>query len=452
MKAVPRGYWYTLKLAAVIGLLLGIAGPNLNPEAQHRFAEESRRSAWDSGIETVHASPNDEVSVGPLEAYQEALAVLRREYAGTVINDKQITKLTYAAIQGALSALNDPFTGFLDPDDWLSMQQTTQGSFEGIGAVLEPFGRDVRVVRPIPGSPAFKAGLKPGDIIFSVGTHDPDTGKLIKTTPTLGTDINTVVKLIKGPRGTKVTVTVLRNGVSNPIRFVIVRQNIEPPVVSYWMEDQDRKIGRIVLNEFNERADSQFERAWNDLKRQGLKALIFDLRFNPGGLFDVAVRIGSRFIEQGPLVIVQEKNGQRHTLYASSRVPKIGDIPLVVLINESSASASEIVAGAIKDHKRGILVGQHTFGKGLVQTIFPLADGSALRLTTSKYFTPSGHDINNKYDEEHRPLFGTGGIKPDIEVEQSPDWVDQQFEDKEHDTQLKKALEVLRTQMTARAR
>lgn len=400
------------------------------------------------GIEDASAAEDG----GPVAAYQEAFAILKRDYALAKFDARKTRDVTYAAIQGMLAALNDPFTGFLDPDDWQAMQQTTQGSFEGIGAVLEPFGRDVRVVRPIAGSPAFKAGLKAGDIIFSVGTHDPVTGKLVKTTPTLGMNINEVVKLIKGPRGTRVTVTVLRNGSTSPLKFTMVRQHIEPPVVQHWMEDEDQKIGRIVLNEFNEKASGQFDRAWNDLKRQGLRALILDLRFNPGGLFEVAVDIGSRFIDRGPLVIVQEKNGKRHTLYASSRAPKIGDLPLVVLINESSASAAEIVAGAIKDHKRGTLVGQHTFGKGLVQTIYPLADGSALRLTTSKYFTPSGHDINNKYDEEHRPIFGTGGIKPDIEVEQSPDWVDQQFEDKEHDTQLKKALEVIRSQMVASRR
>jgi carboxyl-terminal processing protease len=388
---------------------------------------------------------------GPVELTSEALAVLKRDYSRAAIDSKKSRELTYAAIQGMLSTLNDPFTSFLDPDDWLQMQQMTQGSFEGIGAVLEPYGRDVRVVRPLPGSPAYLVGLKTGDIIMSVAQHDPATGKALKPTPTLGKNINDVVKLIKGPRGTKVTITVLRASAPKPISFVITRRHIEPPVVTSWMEDKDRKIARIVLNEFNERADDQLWKAWTDLKKQGARALVLDLRYNPGGLLEMAVRIGSRFVDRGAIVIVQEKNGVRHTLDANPRLPKIGDIPVAVLINESTASASEIVAGAIKDHNRGKLIGQHTFGKGLVQTLFPLADGSALRLTTAKYFTPKGRDINNKYDEEKRPIFGSGGIMPDIAVEQSPDWVDQQFEDKEHDTQLKKALEVLRSDLQVAA-
>lgn len=456
MMVSGRAFQRLAAFAVGVGLVLGIAGPVV-PSLRHgRIAcagvsgFRSAASDWFSGAFGVQPA-RAQSGAGPLEAYSEALAVLKREYSRAAIDEKKTRELTYAAIQGMLSALNDPFTGFLDPDDWLTMQQTTQGSFEGIGAVLEPYGRDVRVVRPLPGSPAFKAGLKARDIIMSVGTHDTKTGKLVRTTPTLGKGINEVVKLIKGPRGTRVTVTVLRQAAARPLTFTLTRQHIEPPVVDHWMEDQQRKIGRIVLSEFNERADSQFERAWMDLKKQGMRALVFDLRYNPGGLLETAIEIGSRFIEDGPIVIVQEKNGRRHTIRSSSNAPKLGSIPLAVLINESSASASEIVAGAIKDHGRGVLVGQHTFGKGLVQTLFPLADGSALRLTTSKYFTPSGRDINNKLDEEHRPLFGTGGIQPDVAVEQSPDWVDQDFQDKVHDVQLKKALDVLRSKLTASA-
>ncbi len=450
MKRNDRSFLRMAVFVVVLGLVFGFAGPSFGPVQAPRIKRDGVRLIERAiGVQPAGA----QAASGPVALTSEALAVLKRDYSRAVIDEAKVRDLTYAAIQGMLSTLNDPFTGFLDPDDWRSMQDTTQGSFEGIGAVLEPYGRDVRVVRPLPGSPAFQVGIKAGDIIFSVGTHDDQTGKLIKTTPTLGKNINEVVKLIKGPRGTKVTVTVMRLSAPKPIPFVIVRKHIEPPVVNVWMEDNEPKIGRIVLNEFNERADDQLWKAWTDLKKQGARALILDLRYNPGGLLDMAVRVGSRFVDRGAVVIVQEKNGVRHTLQANPRLPKIGDgIPLAVLINESSASASEIVAGAIKDHGRGKLIGQHTFGKGLVQTLFPLSDGSALRLTTAKYFTPNGRDINNKYDEEKRPIFGSGGIMPDVEVEQSPDWVDQQFEDKAHDTQLKKALEVLRSDLQIAAR
>ncbi|MBM3492882.1 MAG: S41 family peptidase [Armatimonadetes bacterium] len=447
--ARPRTFLRAALFLSVMAFLFGFAGPGLDAASVRRAKRDGARFVQRAlGVKAADAQDTG----GPVALTSEAIAVLKRDYSRATVDARKARELTYAAIQGMLSTLNDPFTGFLDPDDWLSMQQTTQGSFEGIGAVLEPYGRDVRVVRPLPGSPAFKVGMKAGDVILSVGTHDHSTGKLVKTTPTLGKGINDVVKLIKGPRGTRVTVTVLRLKAAKPIAFTIVRMHIEPPVVNYWMEDSERKIGRIVLNEFNERADEQLWKAWADLKKQGARALVFDLRYNPGGLLEMAIRIGSRFVDKGAIVIVQEKNGLRHTLESSPQVGKFKGIPIAVLINETSASASEIVAGAIKDHGRGKLIGRHTFGKGLVQTLFPLSDGSALRLTTAKYYTPQGRDINNKYDEEKRPIFGTGGIKPDIEVEQSPDWVDQQFEDKEHDTQLKKALEVLRADLLVAAR
>lgn len=387
---------------------------------------------------------------GAYEAYKEAIEVLQREYfySDKVNGNKKFRELTYNAIRGMLYALNDPFTSFLDPEAWAQMQQATRGDFEGIGAVLEPFGEDVRVLRPIPGTPAFKAGLKPRDIIMSVAQVDSN-GKPGKAVTTLGMDINEVVKLIKGPSGTKVAISVMRKGASKPVTFVITRAHIEPPVVQAWMEDKENKIGRILLNEFNEKSGRQFDKALSDLEKQGMRALIFDLRYNPGGLLNVAVEIGSRFVDRGPIVVIQSKTGQREELYARPSLRMKKRYPLVVLINESSASASEIVAGAIQDNGLGTLVGQHTFGKGLVQTLLQLSDNSALRLTTQKYFTSKGKDISNKYDEEHRPIFGTGGIKPDVEVKQSEEWVDQNFEDKVHDTQLQKALEILRTRLAS---
>jgi len=395
-------------------------------------------------IPAAHADGESE----PYAAYREALDVLKNEYYGAKIDAPRTRELTYAAIRGMLFSLNDPFTSFLDPDDWEQMRQTTRGDFEGIGAVLEQMGQDVKVVRPIEDSPAWKAGIKSNDVIISVGTHHPKTGKLLKTTATLGKDINEVVKLIKGPKGTKVTVTVMRKGQSAPISFELTRAHIEPPTVRYWMEDDKHKIGHIMLTDFYEKSDAHLQKAWDALEKQGMRALVFDLRDNPGGLLDIAVDVGSRFVDRGPVVVIQEKNGQRQPLRVRRAQPR-RRIPLVVLINGNSASASEIVAGAVKDNGTGILVGEHTFGKGLVQTIFTLSDGSALRLTTAKYLTPNLHDINNKYDDEHRMQFGTGGIKPDIEVKLPEDFDDQDWSDENRrkDVQLQKALEVLRSRL-----
>jgi carboxyl-terminal processing protease len=443
---------FLFPLIFVIVLLAGFAGFAGNDAAAGRWDRVARTgSRLIGGLFSLPAASAQEDST-PFNAYQEALNVLKRDYYGEPINSKKTRDLTYAAIRGMLYSLNDPFTSFLDPDEWLAMQQTTRGDFEGIGAVLEPFGQDVRVARPIPGTPAYKAGLKTGDLIMKVGEYDPSTGKLVRTHNVLGKNINDVVKLIKGPQGTKVSVTVMRKGTANPLTFVIRRAHIEPPIVSYWMEDKQNKIGHIVLSEFNEKSDEQFDKAMADLEKQGMRALVFDLRYNPGGLLNVAVDIGSRFIDPGnTIVIIQEKNGQRQELRVRPSQHKFKRYPLVVLVNENSASASEIVSGAIKDYNLGTLVGEHTFGKGLVQTLFPLGDGSALRLTTAKYFTPSGRDINNKYDEDGHPKPGTGGVKPDVVVKQSDDWVEQNFEDKTHDTQLHKALDILRTRLASKS-
>ena len=439
-----------IRMAAIIGLVglptfIGFAGPDATDGRWDRVSRDGARLVRNLfSMRSAHAADDH-----PLTAYQEAMAVLKQNYYGRDISKpKENRELTEAAIRGMLYSLNDPFTSFLDKEEWDQMQQTTRGDFEGIGAVLEPFGQDVRVVRPIPESPAFKAGIKAKDVILSVDEFSGD--KKVRNKPTLGMHINDVVKLIKGPKGTKVGITVMRKGSPQPISFVITRAHIEPPTVQFWMEDDKNKIGRILLNEFNEKSDAQFGRALEILQKQGMKALVFDLRYNPGGLLNVAVDIGSRFVEKAPVVVIQEKNGYKQPIPARGRRTLKG-MPIAVLINENSASASEIVAGAIQDYSAGTLIGEHTFGKGLVQTLFPLDDGSALRLTTAKYFTPKLNDINNKFDEDHRPIFGTGGIKPDIAIKNAEEFVDQDWTDdnKKFDLQLKKALEVLRTKLAS---
>lgn len=366
----------------------------------------------------------------PVGLYWDVLSRLRNHYYQPV-NEKQ---LTYAAIRGMLAALHDPYTRFMDPNEYRSMQEDTRGDFFGIGAQLQEKEGQIVIYRPIEGSPADKAGVKSGDVIVEVDRK-----------PVAGLRVDDVVKRIRGPRGTKVELTVRRKGEGKLLHISIVRDLITSPVVYSYMEDEKLGIGRIRLEQFNEKCDQLLVQKVRELEGNGLRALILDLRYNPGGLLNVAVDVASRFIENGVVVQIQEKNGQVTKLHAE-RGRALKPYPLVVLVNEWSASASEIVAGAIRDNGRGVIVGETTFGKGLVQTIFQLQDNSAVAITTAKYLTPSGYDLNRKVDPEGNEI-RRGGIQPDIVVKQSEEMTD--VDDRAHDVQLQKAVEYLREKLTS---
>jgi carboxyl-terminal processing protease len=366
----------------------------------------------------------------PVELYWDVLSRLRSHYYQQV-NEKQ---LTYAAIRGMLASLHDPYTRFMDPTEYRSMQEDTRGDFFGIGAQLQEKEGQIVIYRPIEGSPADKAGIKAGDVIVEVDRK-----------PVAGMRVDDVVKKIRGPRGTKVELTIRRKGEAKLLHISIVRDLITSPVVYSYMEDEKLGIGRIRLEQFNEKCDQLLVQKVRELEAKGLRALILDLRYNPGGLLNVAVDVASRFIDNGVVVLIQEKNGQITKLHAE-RGRALKPYPLVVLVNEWSASASEIVAGAIRDNKRGVIIGETTFGKGLVQTIFQLQDSSAVAITTAKYLTPSGHDLNRKVDPDGNEI-RRGGIQPDIVVKQSEEMTD--IDDRAHDVQLHKAVEYLREKLTA---
>ena len=366
----------------------------------------------------------------PVELYWDVLSRLRSHYYQPV-NEKQ---LTYAAIRGMLASLHDPYTRFMDPTEYRSMQEDTRGDFFGIGAQLQEKEGQIVIYRPIEGSPADKAGIKAGDVIVEVDRK-----------PVAGMRVDDVVKKIRGPRGTKVELTIRRKGEAKLLHISIVRDLITSPVVYSYMEDEKLGIGRIRLEQFNEKCDQLLVQKVRELEGKGLRALILDLRYNPGGLLNVAVDVASRFIDNGVVVLIQEKNGQITKLHAE-RGRALKPYPLVVLVNEWSASASEIVAGAIRDNKRGVIIGETTFGKGLVQTIFQLQDSSAVAITTAKYLTPSGYDLNRKVDPDGNEI-RRGGIQPDIVVKQSEEMTD--IDDRAHDVQLKKAVEYLREKLTA---
>ncbi len=378
----------------------------------------------------------------PQEDYRTAIELLRTNYYGKPINRMRVRTLTYNAIRGMLLNLYDPFTSFMTPNEWNQFQDTTtRGDFEGIGAMLLGEPPNTVVEMPIKTGPAEKAGIKAGDIIEAVN------GK-----PCTGKSVDDVVKLIKGPAGTTVHLTILRK--KKTLQFHIVRALVKPPIVEYWMEDPKNKIGRVVLDEFNEQTVAQLNHAFAALKKQGMRALIFDLRYNPGGLLTMAVKTASIFVQHNNklelrdnAVIIHEGSGYEEGRKLEHIPSPYHPMPLVLLVNGSTASASEIVSGCVRDYGVGTLIGERTFGKGCVQTLFPLDDGSCLRLTTALYFTPSHYDLNYKTDEDHQRIPHTGGLLPDIKVKESPKWTPMDFSDKKDDNQLHAAISFLQDRL-----
>ena len=365
-------------------------------------------------------APKDETEPLPLiETYSTVMDQLKSDYYGKKIDERE---LTYDAIRGMLHALGDPFTRFLDPDSYKKMREENEGSFTGIGAQLDTNKNgEVFVKEPLPDTPAIAAGIKSNDVIVAVDDK-----------PIRNMDIEQVVKMIRGKENTKVKLTLMRPGKTKPINLVIVRKIVPIRIVKSEMLDDKHKIGYIRLYQFNEKSDQQFDIALTQLEKKQIKGLIFDLRGNPGGLLQVAVDIGSRFIESGPIVTIQERGGQKNPLYVEEDHHNHKRYPLVVLVDKSSASASEIVSGAIKDNGVGTLVGTTTFGKALVQTVIPLPDGSAVMITTARYLTPKGINIQKK------------GIEPDIHIEAADNY---DPSDPKTDNQLAKAVEVLKVKM-----
>lgn len=332
-------------------------------------------------------------SLQPVEMIWNVLRIIKENYVEKIEDD---SKLVQGAIKGMLESLGDPYSRFLDPTQRRMLQEESEGEFYGIGAQLglrriEVNGRwedRVTIIAPLSGSPAERAGLKAGDYIIAVD------GKNVK-----GLSVDEVASMIRGRKGTTVHLTIQRRGVSGELHFAIPRELIKIQPVESKMIDG---IGYLKLQSFSENAPRMLKEAAEQLERQNAKGLILDLRNNPGGLFDSAIGVASIFVQENPIVIIQEKGGRRTFIPPQREFALSKQLPLVVLVNEGSASASEIVAGAIKDHRRGKLVGTRTFGKGLVQTVIPLEGGSAIALTTAKYLTPSGKDINKE------------GITPDI--------------------------------------
>ncbi|GIK57734.1 MAG: S41 family peptidase [Chloroflexi bacterium] len=341
------------------------------------------------------------------DVFYETWQLVEQQYDGDVPPNEDVL---YAAIEGSLRTLGDEFTRFIRPDVAERMRQDAVGSVEGIGAfVRENEQGQFEIVRPIPGQPAEKAGLLPGDIIIGVDGQSME-----------GVSFDEVILLVRGPRGTDVTLLVQREGEDEPLEFTITRVRFEIPTVEYRMLEND--IAYIHLQEFNQTAVQKTLAALEELLAQNPQALIFDLRDNPGGFLNQSVAVADLFLPDSVVLFERNRNGLDQTFRADN-----GDIaetiPLVVLVNPGSASASEIVAGALQDHGRAILIGETTFGKGSVQQVHELSDGSELRVTIARWYTPA----NNTIDKE--------GVTPDIEIPMAFG--------AEEDIQLQRAIEYI---------
>ena len=358
-----------------------------------------------------------------LRLFTEVLSIVQNQY----VDEVPPKDLVYNAIKGTLRGL-DPHSSFLDPESYREMQVETSGSFGGLGIEITLRDDILTVVSPIEGTPAHRAGIQAGDRIVKIdGLATKDM------------QLSDAVKKMRGKPATKVMISIVREGWSEPRDFEIQREQIR--VHSVRTQDLGGGIAYVKLRQFQEQTAHDFDQVLEKFAKDGVKALVLDLRNNPGGLLTSAVEVTEKFVEDGKLVVYTEGRVRNQNMRFSAHAKKAYNaIPMVVLVNQGSASASEIVAGALQDYGRAIVVGTQTFGKGSVQTIIPLSDGSGLRLTTAKYFTPKGRSIHGK------------GITPDIVVEVPKDTNGKPpqvgldpAEELKKDVQLQRALDVIKT-------
>ena len=324
-----------------------------------------------------------------LRLFTEVLSIVQSQY----VDEVAPKDIIYNAIKGTLRGL-DPHSSFLDPEMYREMQVETSGSFGGLGIEITLRDDVLTVVAPIEGTPAYRAGIQPGDRILK-----------IEGLTTKDMQLSDAVKRMRGKPGSKITISIVREGWSEPKDFFITREQIR--VQSVRANQLEPGIEYIRLRQFQEQTANDLETSLDKYVKEGkIQGLVLDLRNNPGGLLTSAVEVTEKFLESGKLVVYTEGRVRNQNMRFSSNAKRVfSDFPIVVLVNQGSASASEIVAGALQDWGRAVVIGTQSFGKGSVQTIIPLSDGSGLRLTTAKYFTPKGRSIHGK------------GITPDIIVE-----------------------------------
>jgi len=336
------------------------------------------------------AQAESDPAYAELQLFTDVLSIVRRSY----VEEVPVKDLIYGAIDGMMASL-DPHSGFMPPDLYKELKIDTRGEFGGLGIEITLKDEFLTIVTPIEDTPAYRAGLEPGDRIYKIDNQ-----------LTKGLEIMEAVKLMRGAPGSEVTLSVMRDSFDRPKDFTLKREVIKIKSVKPKMLDAG--FGYVRVAQFQERTGSDLENALENLNKENngpLKGLILDLRNNPGGLLDQAVEMADLFLAEGKIVYTKGREADADMEFNAKRSGTEPDCPMVVLINGGSASASEIVAGALQDHGRAVILGTQSFGKGSVQTIMPLGDDSGLRLTTALYYTPKGRSIQAK------------GIVPDIEVQ-----------------------------------
>ena len=361
-------------------------------------------------ITSAQANPNDEF-YKKLDLFSDVLNTIKKEYVDEVKQDEVID----SAINGMLQSL-DPYSSYMSPEAFQNMNRDTKGEFGGLGIEITMEAGLVKIITPIEGTPADKAGVLAGDYIVKIN------GKQVK-----GMTLLDAVKLMRGKVGTSINITVRRPEIEDEIKFKITRAIIKIREVSAEIKSN---VGYIRLRAFNEQSHNQLIKQLNKIINNKLDGYILDLRNNPGGLLSQAIKITETFLDGGEIVSTKGRGKNDIKIFNAKKGDKINKKPLIILINQGSASASEIVSGALKDHKRAILVGEKSFGKGSVQSIIRLKNRGGLRLTTAKYYLPSGVSIHEK------------GVEPDITVKRNKD--DFKINTKT-DNQLNYAIKLLKT-------
>ncbi len=360
-------------------------------------------------IPTVYSSENDIYK--KIDLFGEVLEKINKEY----VDDVNQSESMDSAINGLLQSL-DPYSAYMSPQIFNEMQTETSGEFGGLGIEVSMESGVVKVISPIDDTPASRAGIKAGDYIVK-----------IDNTQVQGKSLSEAVELMRGPVGTSIKLTIRRRGEKKALNFIIVREIIE--IQSVKADVLEKNVGYIRLTSFNENSGEQIKEKIKELEnKKKVKAYILDLRNNPGGLLSQAIRITDYFLDNGEIVSTKSRKASENKKWFAKEGDLTKGKTLIVMINYGSASASEIVAGALKDHKRAILIGENSFGKGSVQSIIPLKNNGAIRLTVAKYYLPSGKSISEV------------GVSPDIEIDEESD----DFQIKtDTDNQLNYALKLL---------